>query len=248
MRSAVRDRIPRAHLGALREQAPGEHEARRLAHVVGPRLEREPEERDLLAAQRPEPTLELPDDTPLLELVHLDDGVQELEVVARVRRELLERERVLREARAAEADARAEERRADPAVEADALGDRRDVCPGRLADVRDLVDEGDARHERGVRSQLHHLGGRDVAADERRLDSLVERRDHVAVACLERTDDDAVGVHEVLHGGALGRELRIGHVADVLETTVVEPMPNSASGSDRNGALHRDDDPILDLR
>ena len=122
---AVRDRIPRAHLGALREKTPGEHEARRLAHVVGPRLEREPEERDLLAAQRPEPTLELPDDTPLLKLVHLDDGVQELEVVARVRRELLERERVLREAGAAEADARAEERRADPAVEADPLRDRR---------------------------------------------------------------------------------------------------------------------------
>ena len=39
----------------------GEHEARRLAHVVRPGLEREPEQRDRLAAQRPESPLELPD-------------------------------------------------------------------------------------------------------------------------------------------------------------------------------------------
>ena len=150
--------------------------------------------------------------------------------------------------RTAEADARAEERRADPAVETDPLRDRRYVGPGRLADVRDLVDERDARHERGVRSQLHHLRGRDVAAHERRLDTVVERCDHVAVARLEGADDDAVGMHEVLHGGALGRELRIGHVPDVLEATIIEPMTNSASGSDRDGALHRDDDAVLDLR
>ena len=106
----------------------------------------------------------------------------------------------------------------------------------------------DARHERGVRGQLHHLRGRDVAAHERRLDSVVELCDHVAVARLEGADDDAVGVHEVLHGGAFGRELRVGHVPDVLEATIVEPMTNSAPGSDRNGALHRDDDPVLDLR
>ena len=125
MRRAVGDRIPRRDLRALGQQATGEDEARRLAHVVRAGLEREPEERDPLAAKRPESPLELPDDAPLLELVDLDDGVQELEVVARVRRELLERERVLGEARAAVADAGAEERRADAAVEADCLGDRR---------------------------------------------------------------------------------------------------------------------------
>ena len=105
----VRDRVPGADLGALGEQPAGEHEARRLAHVVGARLEREPEERDLLPAQRAEAPLELADHAPLLQLVHLDHGVQELEVVARVRRELLQRERVLREAGAAEADPGAQE-------------------------------------------------------------------------------------------------------------------------------------------
>ena len=108
--SLRRDRVPGAHVGALGEQPPGQHEARRLAHVVGVRLEREAEQRDpSCRAASPSRSLELADHAPLLELVHLDHGVQQLEVVARVRRELLERERVLREARAAEADPGAEE-------------------------------------------------------------------------------------------------------------------------------------------
>ena len=105
-RDAVGDRVPRAHVRALGDEPAGEHEARRLAHVVGVRLEREPEQRDRLAAQAAEVLLQLPDHAPLLQLVHLDHGVQELEVVARVRGELLQRERVLREAAAAVADAR----------------------------------------------------------------------------------------------------------------------------------------------
>ena len=96
--------------------------ASRMSSVPG--LNARPEERDLLAPKRAEPALELADHAPLLELVHLDDGVQELEVVARVRRELLERERVLRKAAAAEPDPGAQERGADPAVEADALARR----------------------------------------------------------------------------------------------------------------------------
>ena len=67
--------------------------------------------------------LELRDHAPLLQLVDLDHRRQELEVVARVRGELLERERVLGEARAAVADPGAQEVRAEAVVEPDALGD-----------------------------------------------------------------------------------------------------------------------------
>ena len=157
--------------------------------------------------------VQLADHPPLLQLVHLDHGVQELEVVAGVGRQLLQRERVLRKAGAAEADPRAQEARADPAVEADALRDLHDVGAGRLADVRDLVDERDPRHQRGVRRELDHLGRRDVAADDRRLDAAVQRRDGVAVLVLERADHDPVGVEEVLDRRALGGELGIRDVA-----------------------------------
>ena len=73
-----------------------------------------------LAAQVAEVLLQLPDHAPLLQLVHLDHRGEQLEVVARVAGELLERERVLGEAGAAEADPGAEEVRPEPVVEPDA--------------------------------------------------------------------------------------------------------------------------------
>ena len=72
-----------------------------------------------------------------------------------------------------------------------------DVGARRLADVRDLVDERDARHEGRVRGELDHLRRRHVAADDRRVDPVVEPRDDVAVGLVERADDDAVRLHEV---------------------------------------------------
>ena len=122
-----------------------------------------------------------------------------------------------------------------------------DVGARRLADVRDLVDEGDARHERSVRGELHHLGRRDVTADDRRVDARVQRLDHVAVRRVEGADDDAVGLHEVADRRSLGGELRVRDVSDVLEAAIVEPVPNGAPRPDRHRALHRDDDPATDV-
>ncbi len=248
VRLAVRNRVPCRDVRPLGEEPAREDEARRLTHVVGARLEREPEERDPLPTERSEPPLELPDDASLLQLVHLDDRVQELEVVARVRRELLERERVLREAGAAVPDSGAEERRADPAIEADGLGNGDDVRSSRFADVGDLVDEADARHQGGIRRELDHLRGRDVGAHDLRVDALVERGDDVRVGLVERADHDAIGLHEVTDRRAFGREFRIRGVADVCEPPVVEPVADGAACPDRNGALHREDDPAVDLR
>ena len=120
-------------------------------------------------------------------------------MVARVRGELLQRERVLRETAAAATDARAQEVRAEPMVEADAFGDALDVGADELADVRDLVDERDARHQERVRRELDHLGGVDVCAHDGRVDARVQRLDRVAVRLVERADDDPIGLHEVAH-------------------------------------------------
>src|SRR3954468_655538 len=85
------DRGVRADARAGRLRPRTEHERRRLAHVVRVRLEGEAEQRDALAHERAEVLLELADHPPLLQLVDLDDRVEELEVVARVAGELLER-------------------------------------------------------------------------------------------------------------------------------------------------------------
>ena len=56
------------------------------------------------------------------------------------------------------------------------------------------------------------------------------------------------GLHEVAHGRALGRELGVRDVADVLEPALVEAVANRPPGADRHRALHRQDDAPLDLR
>ncbi len=123
-----------------------------------------------------------------------------------------------------------------------------DVGACRLADVRDLVDEAHARHEGGVRCELDHLGRGDVRPDDARVDSLVERCDDVGVGLVERADHDPIGVHEVAYGGALGSELGVRDIADVLLAALVQSMAYRAARSDGNGALHRKDDPVVDLR
>ena len=207
-----------------------------MSSVFG--LNASPSSATVLPRRLPRWLLQLPDHAPLLQLVHLDDRVQELEVVARVRGELLQRERVLGEAAAAVADAGAEEAGADPPVETDALGDADDVGAGRLADVRDLVDEADPGHQRRVRGQLDHLGRGHVAAHDRRVDAAVELLDGVAVRGVERADHDAVGLLEVPDRGSLGGELGIGGVADPLEPALVEAVADPRAGADRHRALH----------
>ena len=86
--------------------------ASRMSSVSG--LKASPSSATVLAAQRAEMPLQLPDHPALLQLVHLDHRGEQLEVVARVRGELLERQRVLGEAGAAVADARAQKVRPEP--------------------------------------------------------------------------------------------------------------------------------------
>ena len=149
-----------------------------------------------------------------LQLVDLHHGGDDVEVVPGVAGEQLQEGDVLREAAPAEAEPGAQVVRPDPPVEPHALRDVLDVGADELAHVRDLVDERDPRRQVRVRGELDHLGGRDVHAHDGCVELLVERRNGVAVRVVERADDDAVGLHEVAHGGALGEELGARGVAD----------------------------------
>ena len=83
------------HLGALGEQRFDDRNRRRLAHVVGLGLERQPPHRDGLALERSEMRFDLLDEQPLLALVDGIDRLQDLEVVLLVGRELGDRLDVL---------------------------------------------------------------------------------------------------------------------------------------------------------
>ena len=69
-----------------------------------------------------------------------------------------QRQAVLGEARAAIAGAGMEEFAADAAVEADALGDVLHIGADLLAQIGDLVDEGDLGREEGVGGVFDELG------------------------------------------------------------------------------------------
>src|SRR3954471_3546635 len=138
-----RHRVVRAHVRALALEPAGEHEAGGLTDVVGVRLERHAEERDLLAHEAVQMLLQLADGAPLLELVYFDDGGEELEVVAGVAGELFEGGDVFRKAAAPIANPRPQELRPDPLVEPHPPRHLVHVRAELLGHVRDLVDERD---------------------------------------------------------------------------------------------------------
>ena len=216
--SAVGDRIPRADVGALGEQPAREHEARRLAHVVGVGLEGEPEQRDRLAR------------------------AASRGAAAASRSRGASAARSPRSPRSAAGSGspsspRAASARASPSGSSEPpnpIPARRNAGPIRWsrpipsATVMTSAPDAsqtfaislmkrDPRDEGGVRGELDHLRRGDVAADDRRLDPRVEPLDDVAVGLVEGADDDPVRVHEVAHRRALGGELRVRDVADVRE-------------------------------
>ena len=149
--------------------------ASRRSSVCG--LKVRPSSATRLPRRRPRPLLQLADDAALLQVIDLDDGVQELEVVAGVAGELLERLHVLGKAGAAVADAGLQEVRPDAVVEPHAVGHGAHVGAHVLADVGDLVDERDLGGQERVGGVLDHLGGGHGGAHDGRLDAGVEALD-----------------------------------------------------------------------
>ena len=187
-----------AHVRALGEQASREHEAgaSRTSSVFG--LKARPSSAIVVPRSEPELLRELADHAALLELVHLDHRVQQLEVIPRVCRELLQGQRVFREARAAEADAGPQEARADPAVEPDrlrrpcttsapvasqtfAISLMKEIRVIRAALAASLTISAEATSQRTIGASIPSCSALDASPS----------------SVLEGADDDPVGMHEV---------------------------------------------------
>ena len=222
---------------------------RRLAHVVGARLERETPEREARPVQAlAEVALDLArTGVRFWAAVDLVDRLQH----ARRRRRVASAMRdqrldVLRKAGAAVPDAGEEEGGADAPVEADAAAHVLDVAADRLAQVGDLVHQRDARRQHGVGGVLGHLGAlrahhqdRVAGAHERLVELRHDGQGVLAVAA----DDDAVGLLEVLDRGAFLEELRVGDDVERMWRAGANDLPDARGGADRHGALV-DDDPV----
>ena len=107
---------------------------------------------------------------------------------------------------------------ADALVVAHAEHDVVHVGAHRLAHRGDGVDEADLGGKERVAGVLDELGRRWIGHDQRRRDADVERRDPNGGGLVLSTDDDPVGMQEVVHRGALAQELRVRHDIDVAAT------------------------------
>ncbi len=125
---------------------------------------------------------------------------------------------------------------ADAVVQPHAARHFVDVGADLLAQIGDLVDEGDLGGEEGVGGVFDKLGGAPVDIEDRRRVEIkrpIELRDHGARAHVVGADDDAVGMLEILDRGALAQEFRIRHHLDVgVGARVAQDALDLVAGSD----------------
>ena len=91
-------------------------------------------------------------------------------------------------------------------------------APSALAEIGDLVDEGDLGGEKRVGGVFDQFGGAPAGVHDRRLVEVerpVDFGHHLARALVVGADDDAVGVLEVLDRRAFAQKFRIGDDDDV---------------------------------
>ena len=129
-----------------------------------------------------------------------------------------------------------QELRADAAIEADALGHILDVGAHFLAELGDLVDEGDLGCEEAVGGVFDELGGLDRRERDRRLDQVerpVKRAHDLSRPFGLGADHHAIRPHEIADRGALAQEFRVGdHVEAAFRPDPSENLRDLATGAD----------------
>ena len=147
----------------------------------------------------------------------------------------------LGEARAAVARACIEKMSTDPSIETDILGDDLQVFVHLLAEIGNLVDEGDLHGEEGVARIFDQLGGLEVGEEHA---GIVEFQraggsaKHLAGVVALDAADDAIGSEEILESRALPEEFRVGDDLDTqIRAHLLEQLRKSAAGADRHRGL-----------
>jgi len=84
--------------------------------------------------------------------------------------------------------------------------------------------------------------------DDRGFQGPVQSRHRFAVIPGEGADHHAIRMREVVHGRSFREELRVRDVADVGQPACVECAPDLFACANRDGALHDEDHPMVDLR
>ena len=121
------------------------------------------------------------------------------------------------------------------------MGNDLDIGTGSFAQLRDLVDEGDAGGQEAVGGVLDPLRGLDVGDHDRHATGAEWRVDiehDVGGALVAAADDQAVRAHEVLDGRALAQELGVADHGE--RVPAADDLFDHSAGADRHGALGDD--------
>src|SRR5262249_23767529 len=101
---------------------------------------------------------------------------------------------------------------ANPIVEPDAARNLLDIGANLLAQISNLVDEGDLGGKKGVGRIFDQFGGPAPSVDDRRLIEVkgtVDFRHHLFRALVVSANDDPIRVLEITNRGALAQEFRL---------------------------------------
>jgi len=240
-----------ADCGALLQEASDDGEGWSFAHIVGVGFEGQAEEGDGLTLEPAEDVMDLLDHAFFLSLVGLDHGLDDGGGFAVVSGDTDQGFGILGEAGAAVAGTGMEEFGANPAVHAHGFCDGLNVGADGLADVGDLVDEGDLGGQEGVAGIFDQFGSFDVGKDEGCFDEIegaVDLFHNLTGAVGLGADDDPVGAHKVADGAAFPEKFGVGDdvKGDFLGLVGRDDLPDAGAGADGDGGFVDDDFVVVD--
>ncbi len=144
-----------------------------------------------------------------------------------------------------------QELRPDAAVQPDAAGDVLHIGTDFLAQIGNLVDEGDLHRQEGVAGIFDQFRSAACREHERRLVEIerpIDFRHHLSRATVAAVDpdDDPVGPFEILDRGTFPQEFRVGDDGDVSRGIgLADDALDLVSGTDRNRRLGHHDGEAL---
>ena len=138
-----------------------------------------------------------------------------------------------------------QELRPDAIVEPDAARDLLHVGADFFAQIGDLVDEGDLGGQERVGRVFDQLGGAAAGVEHRRLvekERAIDLGHDVLRTLVLDADDNAVGMLEIMNGGAFPQEFRVGHHRELsVGAQIANDALDLVTGADRDGRLGDDD-------
>lgn len=238
-------RIVDGDVGTLVAEILAQSDCRRFASVAGVLLKGKAQDGNLLAGKGVEETRDdTVEEAPLLVFVHLDnlDGLELGDIgkaggtanlapicsnlwKVQALAEVDQIEDVLLETTASETDTGLQELGTDSGVKAASIADFVDIGARSLADCGKRVDGRNPLGQQGIGGELRKFRRPEVHGDNllmtnpASIDIRQRRSRRPAGVRVQGSDQDAVGIHQIGNGRALGEELGVGEDVEVDTST-----------------------------